>query len=45
VRFVWLGALFMMAGGFVAASDPRYRRRRAEAAARETDPSLAETPA
>jgi cytochrome c-type biogenesis protein CcmF len=28
IRFVWLGALFMMAGGFLAASDRRYRKRR-----------------
>jgi len=26
IRFIWLGALFMMAGGFFAASDRRYRR-------------------
>jgi len=25
IRFIWLGALFMMAGGFLAASDRRYR--------------------
>ena len=28
VRLIWLGALLMMAGGFLAASDPRYRRER-----------------
>ena len=28
VRFIWLGALLMMAGGFLAASDKRYRRER-----------------
>jgi cytochrome c-type biogenesis protein CcmF len=28
VRFIWLGALMMMAGGFLAASDRRYRRSR-----------------
>jgi cytochrome c-type biogenesis protein CcmF len=33
IRFIWLGGLFMMLGGFVAASDKRYRRRRQEAAA------------
>ena len=27
IRFIWLGALFMMAGGFLAASDRRYRRK------------------
>ena len=35
IRFIWLGALLMMAGGFLAASDPRYRRLRAEASVRE----------
>jgi cytochrome c-type biogenesis protein CcmF len=28
IRFIWIGALFMMAGGFLAASDRRYRRER-----------------
>ena len=27
IRFIWLGALFMMAGGFLAATDRRYRRK------------------
>jgi cytochrome c-type biogenesis protein CcmF len=27
IRFIWLGALMMMAGGFLAASDKRYRRK------------------
>ena len=51
VRFIWMGALLMMAGGFLAASDPRYRRRRAEAEVetragdRAGDPALAESPA
>ena len=27
IRFIWLGALFMMAGGFLAASDRRYRKK------------------
>ncbi len=27
VRFIWLGALMMMAGGLLAAADRRYRRR------------------
>ena len=31
IRFIWLGALLMMLGGFVAASDPRFRRLRAAA--------------
>jgi cytochrome c-type biogenesis protein CcmF len=31
VRFIWLGALLMAAGGVLAASDPRYRARAAEA--------------
>jgi cytochrome c-type biogenesis protein CcmF len=26
IRFIWMGALLMMAGGFLAASDRRYRR-------------------
>jgi cytochrome c-type biogenesis protein CcmF len=30
IRFIWLGALLMMAGGFLAASDRRYRRQVAE---------------
>ncbi|HEY1771649.1 MAG TPA: heme lyase CcmF/NrfE family subunit [Gammaproteobacteria bacterium] len=29
VRFIWLGGLFMMLGGLLAASDRRYRRSRA----------------
>jgi len=33
IRFIWLGGLFMMLGGFIAASDKRCRRRRQEAAA------------
>jgi cytochrome c-type biogenesis protein CcmF len=45
VRFIWLGALFMMGGGFLAAADPRYRRRRAEAAERERGANLAESTA
>jgi len=35
VRWIWLGALLMMAGGFVAAADRRYRKLRA------TDPTEA----
>lgn len=31
VRWIWLGALFMAAGGFLAASDRRYRLRMKEA--------------
>ena len=31
VRWIWLGALFMMLGGFVAAADKRYRRARGTA--------------
>jgi cytochrome c-type biogenesis protein CcmF len=33
VRFIWLGALLMTFGGFLAASDKRYRRKRKEATA------------
>jgi cytochrome c-type biogenesis protein CcmF len=33
VRFIWLGALLMTFGGFLAASDRRYRRKRKEATA------------
>jgi len=35
IRFIWLGALFMMAGGFLAASDRRYRKKVAATAPRE----------
>jgi cytochrome c-type biogenesis protein CcmF len=46
VRFIWLGALLMMAGGFLAATDRRYRR---PVSARTETPaagaSLAEAPA
>jgi cytochrome c-type biogenesis protein CcmF len=47
IRFIWIGALFMMTGGFLAATDPRYRRaaviRKSEATA--NDPGLVEAPA
>jgi len=47
IRFIWLGALFMTAGGLLAATDPRYRRaaviRRRETAANAS--RLAESPA
>jgi len=45
IRFIWLGALLMMAGGFVAVTDPRYRRKAAAKQAQPIapgDPSLAE---
>ena len=35
IRFIWLGGLFMMFGGFVAASDKRYRRERREVSGQE----------
>jgi cytochrome c-type biogenesis protein CcmF len=35
IRWVWLGALFMVFGGFIAAADRRYRRRVAESRAAE----------
>ena len=47
IRFIWLGALFMTAGGLLAATDSRYRRaaviRRREAVANAS--RLAESPA
>ncbi len=44
IRFIWLGALLMMAGGFLAASDRRYRRARVsqEASERAADATPAE---
>jgi cytochrome c-type biogenesis protein CcmF len=45
IRFIWLGALLMMAGGFLAASDPRYRRRTTVAEERAGDAGFAESPA
>jgi cytochrome c-type biogenesis protein CcmF len=45
IRFIWLGALLMMAGGFLAASDPRYRRRTVAAEERAGDAGFAESPA
>ena len=47
IRFIWIGALFMMSGGFLAATDRRYRRA---AVARKRRPDaggsgLAEAPA
>ena len=43
IRFIWLGALFMMAGGFLAASDKRYRRGATikSSPAAQNDPALA----
>jgi cytochrome c-type biogenesis protein CcmF len=41
VRWVWLGALFMFFGGFMAAADKRYRR--ALAKEKTHAPSVAET--
>ena len=47
IRFIWIGALFMMAGGFLAATDRRYRNavtaRKTEAAS--GDAGLVEAPA
>jgi len=46
IRFIWIGALFMMAGGFLAASDRRYRRSTVAAKVKaENDSGLAEAPA
>jgi cytochrome c-type biogenesis protein CcmF len=43
VRWIWLGAILMMFGGFVAASDRRFRVIAADP--RRTEPSPAGTPA
>lgn len=32
IRWIWLGAIMMMLGGFLAASDPRYRKQNKRAA-------------
>lgn len=47
IRFIWLGALLMMAGGFLAASDRRYRRKASARASEKpgVDPALVEAPA
>ena len=46
IRFIWLGALLMMAGGFLAASDKRYRRKAVEARQKtKADARLAEATA
>ncbi|MFC1689778.1 cytochrome c-type biogenesis CcmF C-terminal domain-containing protein, partial [Pseudomonadota bacterium] len=46
IRFIWIGALLMMAGGFLAATDRRYRRPVSQKAeTRPTDANLAEAPA
>ena len=42
IRFIWLGALIMAAGGLVALSDPRYRLARARQAALDHAPRTAE---
>ena len=41
VRLIWLGALVMLLGGMLAASDRRYRRAKARAAATATQPAEA----
>jgi len=33
IRWIWLGSLFMMAGGLIAAGDKRYRRKKSSAKA------------
>ena len=38
IRFIWLGALMMMTGGFVAATDRRYLREAATARAAASTP-------
>ncbi|WP_394206041.1 heme lyase CcmF/NrfE family subunit [Shewanella waksmanii] len=37
VRWIWFGSIFMMVGGFFAASDKRYRRAKATAGAKKDD--------
>jgi cytochrome c-type biogenesis protein CcmF len=39
VRWIWLGALFMMLGGFVAATDRRFRALPERAPAESKAPS------
>ena len=41
IRWIWLGALFMMIGGLFAASDPRLRAERAASRLREDDAAKA----
>ncbi len=36
VRWIWFGSIFMMVGGFFAASDKRYRKVKAKEAAKES---------
>jgi cytochrome c-type biogenesis protein CcmF len=46
IRCIWLGALMMMLGGFVAAADRRFRRElAADAEAQDAVPAAAPTPA
>jgi cytochrome c-type biogenesis protein CcmF len=47
IRFIWMGALLMMAGGFLAASDRRYRRPVVAGQSRTVrgDQGMAEAPA
>jgi cytochrome c-type biogenesis protein CcmF len=46
IRFIWIGALLMMAGGFLAASDRRYRRKMPVGKTRAAGKSgMAEAPA
>jgi cytochrome c-type biogenesis protein CcmF len=47
IRFIWLGALLMTAGGFLAASDKRYRRaaRKKQAEEASGQATMKESPA
>ncbi len=43
IRWIWLGAIFMAAGGLLAASDKRYRRKKTASAAVKAGSSSAST--
>ncbi|MDZ4811719.1 MAG: heme lyase CcmF/NrfE family subunit [Pseudomonadota bacterium] len=43
IRWIWLGALFMMLGGFVAAADRRLRERHSRELTARAPPAVSET--